>query len=260
MSEQYSRAEQYSRTVRLIGQDALDRLRGCRVAVFGLGGVGGYAVEALARSGVGALDLIDSDAVAVSNLNRQLIATRSNIGQLKVDAFAQRIQDIDPSITVRKYPVFYLPEKREEIPFEKFDYIVDAIDTVSAKLDIVETATKLGVPVICAMGCGNRLDPGRLKVCDINKTEGDPLAKAMRRQLRERGIKKLKVVWSAELPVKPAAEEPKQAADHENAGNTVPGRHAPSSMVFVPAAAGLMLAAEVVKDLIGKQQNQSSQL
>ena len=161
---------------------------------------------------------------------------------------------------MRKYPVFYLPEKREEIPFEKFDYIVDAIDTVSAKLDIVETATKLGVPVICAMGCGNRLDPGRLKVCDINKTEGDPLAKAMRRQLRERGIKKLKVVWSAELPVKPAAEEPKQAADHENAGNTVPGRHAPSSMVFVPAAAGLMLAAEVVKDLIGKQQNQSSQL
>ena len=242
--------EQYSRTIWLIGQDALDKLRGCRVAVFGLGGVGGYAVEALARSGVGALDLIDSDAVAVSNLNRQLIATRSSIGQLKVDAFEARIKDIDPAIVVRKYPLFYLPEKRGEIPFESFDYIVDAIDTVSAKLDIVEIATDLGIPVISSMGCGNRLDPGRLKVCDISKTAGDPLAKVMRRQLKERGIKKLKVVWSEELPAAPAVDP--ETDPTEGSATQVPGRHAPSSMIFVPAAAGLMLAAEVVKDLISK--------
>jgi len=237
--------DQHSRTLRLIGGGALAKLRGCRVAVFGLGGVGGYVCEALARSGVGALDLIDSDEVAPSNLNRQLIALRSTAGTLKVDAFEQRIHDIDPSITVRKYPLFYLPETREKIPFSEFDYIADAIDTVSAKLDIIETAGRLGIPVISAMGCGNRLDPGKLKVCDISKTEGDPLAKVMRRQLRERGIKKLKVVWSAELPAKPAAE---QAS--EQAGSAPSGRHAPSSMIFVPASAGLMMAAEIVKDII----------
>ena len=246
-TEQY-REEQYSRTARLIGAEAVEKLRKCRVAVFGLGGVGGYAVEALARSGVGALDLIDSDAVAVSNLNRQLIATRSSVGTLKVDAFEARVRDIDPSIKVRKYPLFYLPEKRGEIPFEEFDYVIDAVDTVSAKLDIVEISTDLGIPVISSMGCGKRLDPGRLRVCDISKTAGDPLAKVMRRQLKERGIKKLMVVWSEELPAAPA-EDPEQA---EGAENLPPGRHAPSSMIFVPAAAGLMLAAEAVKDLINK--------
>lgn len=231
--------EQYSRTIRLIGQDALDRLKGCRVAVFGLGGVGGYAAEALARSGVGALDLIDSDSVALSNLNRQLIASKSSLGKLKTDIFEARIKDIDPSITVRKYPIFYLPETRSSIPFAELDYVVDAIDTVAAKLDLIQAAKDAGVPVISSMGCGNRLDPGKLKVCDISKTFNDPLAKVMRKQLKELGIKKLKVVFSEELPVKPPAS---QEDTH--------GRHAPASMIFVPASAGLMIASEVVKDLI----------
>ena len=225
--------DQYSRTRLLIGQDALDKLSASRVAVFGMGGVGGYVVEALARSGIGALDLIDSDEVAVSNLNRQLIALQGNVGRPKVDVFEERIRDIDPSITVRKYQLFYVPERRDEIPFAEFDYIIDAIDTVTAKLDLIETADRLGIPIISAMGCGNKLDPSRLKITDIYKTEGDPLAKVMRKELRLRGIKKLKVVFSSELP-----------ADT--------GSRTPSSMIFVPAAAGLMAASEAVRDLISR--------
>ena len=232
--------EQYSRTIRLIGEEALSRLKSARVAVFGLGGVGGYAAEALARSGIGQLDLIDSDSVALSNLNRQLIATRSTVGTLKVDAFEARIKDIDPSIAVHKYPIFYLPQTRDQIPFSQFDYIIDAIDTVAA--------ADAGVPIISSMGCGNRLDPSKLMVCDISKTAGDPLAKVIRKKLKDLGIRKLKVVWSEELPIKPAPEglEGVPAA----AEDKLPSRHAPASMIFVPAAAGLMLASEVVRDLI----------
>ena len=270
--------EQYSRTELIIGKAALEKLSRCRVAVFGLGGVGGYAAEALARSGIGALDLIDSDSAAVSNLNRQLIALKSTVGRLKTDLFESRIMDIDPAIRVRKYPIFYMPERRGEIPFESFDYIVDAIDTVSAKLDIIETARKLGIPVISAMGCGNKLDPEKLVLCDINKTEGDPLARVMRRELRLRGIKKLNVVCSRELPIKHAADE--DCADpgspvNTETDNTYPGapsgteknnaaagspgsaktgskpsRRPPGSMIFVPASAGLMIASKVVRDLI----------
>lgn len=240
--------EQYSRTIRLIGEEALSRLKSARVAVFGLGGVGGYAAEALARSGVGQLDLIDSDSVALSNLNRQLIATRSTFGTLKVDAFEARIKDIDPSIAVHKYPIFYLPQTRDQIPFSQFDYIIDAIDTVAAKLDLIQAAADAGVPIISSMGCGNRLDPSKLKVCDISKTAGDPLAKVIRRKLKDLGIKKLKVVCSEELPIKPAPEG--SAGAPEAAEDKQPSRHAPASMIFVPAAAGLMLASEVVRDLI----------
>ena len=260
--------DRYSRTKLLIGQNALNRLKGCRVAVFGVGGVGGYVVEALARSGIGALDLIDSDAVALSNLNRQIIALESTVGQLKVDIFEKRIHEIDPSVKVRKYPMFYMPEKRGEIPFPEFDYIVDAIDTVAAKLDIIQAASDLGIPVISAMGCGNRLDPGKLLVTDINKTSGDPLAKVIRKELRLRGIKKLKVVYSSELPTKPGSadsELPTKPGTTDSELPTKPGsaedepeppkrkRSTPGSMTFVPASAGLMIASEVVRALISTE-------
>lgn len=224
---------QFSRTEMLIGADALEKLKKSRVAVFGVGGVGSFIVEALARSGVGTLDLIDNDTVNVTNINRQLIALHSTVGQFKVDCAKERILDINPEATVNVYKTFYLPENADEFDFTQYDYIVDAIDTVTAKIDIICRAEKLGIPVISSMGTGNKLDPTLFEVADINKTEGCPLARVMRRELKARGVKKLKVVYSKEKPVK----------------STETGR-IPASISFVPSVAGLIIAGEVIKDLI----------
>ncbi|MGN0708557.1 MAG: ThiF family adenylyltransferase [Faecalibacterium sp.] len=236
---------QYSRTQLLLGAAAMEKLKASRVAVFGVGGVGGYVVEALARSGIGALDLIDNDIVCLSNLNRQIIATRSTVGQYKVDAAERRVHDIDPDIRVTTYKTFYLPETAAQFDFTRYDYVVDAIDTVSGKLGLVMQAQAAGVPIICAMGAGNKMDPARFEVADIYDTSVCPLAKVMRTECRKRGVRHLKVVYSKEPALKPvgdAGEEPG------------PGRRAvPGSISFVPSAAGLIIGGEVIKDLIGYQ-------
>ncbi len=224
--------EQYSRTVGLLGKTAFEKLRAAHVAVFGIGGVGGHATEALARAGVGAITLVDHDIVSESNLNRQIIALRSTVGLPKVEVMAARIKDIDESIRVTPKRMLYLPENADELDFTAFDYIVDAIDNVAAKIALYKHAIKAGVPVIAAMGTGGKLDPTALLVSDIHKTEGCPLARAVRGLCRKHGIKKLKVVYSPE----PA----KGAVTAEN------GKRAPASLSTVPAAAGLLLAAEVI--------------
>lgn len=232
--------EQFSRTELLIGSAAMEKLENARVAVFGIGGVGSYTVEALARAGVGALDLIDSDTVAESNLNRQIIATHSAIGRAKVDVAAERIADINPSCNVRTYKVFYLPENAGDFDLSVYDYIVDAVDTVSAKLALVCGANEVHTPIISSMGTGNKLDPTAFEVADIYKTSVCPLARVMRIELKKRGIKKLKVLYSRETPVKP-----------QGAPLTDEHRRAiPASISFVPSVAGLIIAGEVIKDLI----------
>ncbi len=233
--------ERFSRTALIFGEDALKKLARCRVAVFGLGGVGGYAAEALARSGVGALDLVDSDCVSLSNLNRQILATERTIGRKKTEVAAERIAEIDPACTVRTYPVFFLPENRAEFPFAEYDYIIDAVDTVTAKIALAEAARDENVPIISAMGTGNKTDPTMLEVADIFETSVCPLARVMRRELKKRGIAGLKTVYSKEPPRRVQGGERK-----EN------GREVPGSTAFVPAAAGLILAAETVKDLIAR--------
>ncbi len=224
--------ERYSRTEALFGKDAVDKLRKCRVAVFGLGGVGGYVVEALARSGIGGFILFDNDKVAESNLNRQIIALESTVGRYKTDVMRERIADIDPAVEVVTHNVFYLPENADSYDLSGCDYIVDAVDTVSAKLEIIVRAKRLGIPVISAMGTGNKTDPERLVTTDIYKTSVCPLARVMRRELRARGVESLKVVYSQ--------EEPKKGL-----GRT------PASCAFVPSAAGLIIAGNVVRDIIG---------
>lgn len=230
---------QFSRTELLLGADAVERLKGCRVAVFGVGGVGGFAVEALARSGVGALDLIDNDTVALSNLNRQIIALHSTIGKFKVDVAAERVRDINPACEVKAHRVFFLPETEGQFDFSQYDYVIDAIDTVKGKLALVENAKAAGVPVICSMGAGNKLDPTAFEVADIYKTSVCPLARVMRYECRKRGIKKLKVVYSKEPPA-----ALKQESEEETVRRSTPG-----STAFVPSVAGLILAGEVIKDL-----------
>lgn len=231
--------EQFSRTELLLGEDAMERLAASRVAVFGIGGVGGYVAEALVRSGVGALDLIDSDTVALSNLNRQIIATRSSVGKYKVDVMKERIMDINPDCRVKVHRCFYLPETRDAFDFSRYSYVVDAVDTVTAKLELVMQAKEAGVPVISSMGAGNKLNPAEFEVADIYKTSVCPLARVMRRELKKRGIEKLKVVYSKEEPIQvPAARE------------TSARRSTPGSVAFVPSVAGLILASEVIKDLI----------
>ena len=237
---------QFSRTELLLGKSGVERLKSCRVAVFGVGGVGGYAVEALARSGIGALDLIDNDTVALSNLNRQIIALHSTIGQYKVDVAAERVRDINPECKVKAHRVFYLPETEDQFDFSQYDYIIDAIDTVKGKLALVENAKAAGVPVICSMGAGNKLDPTAFEVADIYKTSVCPLARVMRYECRKRGIKKLKVVYSKEPPVKL-----KQESEEETVRRSTPG-----SVAFVPSVAGLILAGEVVKDLLKGEKNE----
>lgn len=224
--------DQFDRTRLLIGEEGLAKLKKARVAVFGVGGVGGFAVEALVRSGIGAFDLIDNDTVALSNLNRQIIATRDTIGKLKVEVMRDRILFINPQAEIRMYPCFYLPENAAEFDFSQYSYVVDAVDTVTAKIDIIMQAQAAGVPVISSMGAGNKMDPTRFEVTDIYKTTVCPLARVMRRELKKRGVKQLKVVYSTEKAIKTGAD--------------VPG-----SIAFVPSVAGLIVAGEVIRDLIG---------
>ena len=234
---------QFSRTEILLGTPAMQALANSRVAVFGIGGVGGHVCEALVRSGVGAFDLVDNDTVSLTNLNRQIIATHSALGRPKVEVMGERMLDINPAVRVRARRCFFLPENADEFPFGEYDYVVDAVDTVAAKLALIERAREYGVPIISAMGAGNKLDPGRFRVSDISETHTCPLARVMRRELKKRGIGHLKVVWSDEEPTRPDVT-PEDAA---------PGRRdTPGSTAFVPAVAGLMIAGEVVRDLAGR--------
>lgn len=239
----------FSRTAMLIGKDGIEKLKNSSVAVFGIGGVGGYTVEALARSGIGTFHLIDNDTVSESNLNRQIIATRKTIGRLKVEVAKERILEINPNAAVLTYPTFFLPENADDFDFSKYDYVVDAIDTVTGKLEIIVRANKAGIPVISAMGAGNKMDPTAFIVTDIYKTSVCPLAKVMRRELKKRGIKKLKVVYSTETAMKPIEFEEKPL---EDTASSAPNkkRATPGSMSFVPGVAGLILAGEVIKDLL----------
>ncbi len=232
----------------------MERLYHARVAVFGIGGVGGYTVEALARSGIGTLDLIDDDRVCLTNLNRQILATRKTVGQYKVDVAEQRIREINPNAVVHTYKTFYAPQTAEQFDFSQFDYVVDAIDTVTAKLKLVEQAQKAGVPIISCMGAGNKVDPTAFEVADIYKTSVCPLARIMRRELRKRGIQKLKVVYSKEPAITPIEDMSISCRTHcicppGTARKCTQRRQVPGSNAFVPAAAGLVLAGEVVKDL-----------
>ncbi|HCA04961.1 MAG TPA: tRNA threonylcarbamoyladenosine dehydratase, partial [Ruminococcaceae bacterium] len=227
---------QFSRTELLLGEEAMNRLKNARVAVFGVGGVGGYVVEALARSGVGSLDIIDNDTVALSNLNRQIIATHETVGMYKTDAAEQRIRKINPDCVVRGFKTFFMPETEEEFDFKSYDYVVDAIDTVKGKLALIEKAEKARTPVISSMGAGNKLHPEMLELADIYETSVCPLARVMRSELRKRGIKKLKVVYSKEPPVRPVKK-----SDEQTVRRDIPG-----STAFVPSAAGLIIAGEVV--------------
>ena len=236
--------EQFLRTAMLLGEEAVKKLRAARVAVFGIGGVGGYTVEALARSGIGALDLIDSDTVSRSNINRQLLATHSTVGMHKVDAAKQRVLDINPGCTVRTHAVFYTPETADHFNFTEYDYIVDAIDTVTGKLALVERSAAAGTPIISCMGTGNKLDASAFQVADISKTSMCPLARVMRKELSKRGIRHLKVVYSQEEALTPTGWEEEAAA--------LGKRQIPGSVAFVPGAAGLILAGEVIKDIAFK--------
>ena len=250
--------DMFSRTRMLLGDEAMDRLGRARVAVFGIGGVGGYVVEALARSGVGALDLIDSDRVVLSNLNRQIVATRDTLGMLKVEAAKARVLSINPDCEVRTWPIFYLPETADQFDFTQYDYVVDAIDTVSGKIQLVLAAQTAGTPIISAMGAGNTLDPTAFRVSDIYKTRTDPLARVMRRELKKRGVEHLKVVWSDEQPTRPLEDLSISCRAHcicppGTKRHCIDWRDIPGSAAFVPSVAGLILAGEVVKDLCKTQ-------
>ncbi|MDY5102498.1 MAG: tRNA threonylcarbamoyladenosine dehydratase [Agathobacter sp.] len=245
---------QFSRTELLLGKDAMQKLSESRVAVFGVGGVGGYVCEALVRSGVGAFDLIDDDKVCLTNLNRQIIATRKTVGKYKVDVMKERILDINPDADVRIHKCFFLPENANEFPFGEYDYVVDAVDTVTAKIELVMQAQKMHVPIISSMGAGNKLDGSQFRVADIYKTKVCPLAKVMRHELKKRGVKKLKVVYSEEMPTRPIEDMAiscrtncicPPGAEHK----CTERRDIPGSVAFVPSVAGLIIAGEVVKDL-----------
>ncbi len=256
---------QYSRTELVLGQENMDILRGARVAVFGVGGVGGNAVEALARSGIGTIDVIDDDRICLTNINRQLMATRQSVGKYKVDVAEERIHAIDPTIVVNKYQCFYLPSEREKFDFTQWDYIVDAIDTVTAKLDIIEEAQRCGVPIISAMGCGNRVDPTKLVVTDLYNTMNDPLAKVMRHECRKRNIKSLKVVYSTEKPIKPIQDEANSCAYHcicppGTVRKCTDRRDIPGSTSFVPPVAGIIMASVIMQDLTKFDPNKRTQL
>lgn len=245
---------QFSRTELLFGKEAMDKLQNSRVAVFGIGGVGGYVCEALVRSGIYHFDLIDDDQVCLTNLNRQIIATRKTVGQYKVDVMRERILEINPDADVSVHKCFFLPENADEFPFEEYDYVVDAVDTVTAKIELVMKAQEKGVPIISSMGAGNKLDPSAFKVADIYKTRVDPLARVMRREMKKRGVKKLKVVYSEEDPKRPIED---MAVSCRNHCICPPGaqhkcterRDIPGSTAFVPSVAGLIIAGEVIKDL-----------
>lgn len=228
--------DQFERTRLLIGEEGIDKLKNARVAIFGVGGVGGFVVEALARSGIQSFDLIDNDTVSISNLNRQIIAIRDTIGRLKVEVMKERILSINPQAKVQTHPCFYLLETASEFDFSQYSYVVDAVDTVTAKIDIIMKAQSADVPVISSMGAGNKMDPTKFEVTDIYKTNVCPLARVMRRELKKRGVKELKVVYSTEKAIKTGAD--------------VPG-----SIAFVPSVAGMIVAGEVVRDIIGYERD-----
>ncbi len=246
---------QFSRTELLFGKEAMDKLAGSKVAVFGIGGVGGYVCEALVRSGVGAFDLIDDDKVCLTNLNRQIIATRSTVGKYKTDVMRDRMLDINPNVEVEVHKCFFLPENADDFPWDSYDYVVDAVDTVTAKIALVMKCKEKNIPIISSMGAGNKLDGSQFKVADIYKTKVCPLAKVMRRELKKRGVKKLKVVYSEEIPTRPIED---MAISCRNNSICPPGaehkcterRDIPGSVAFVPSVAGLIIAGEVAKDLI----------
>lgn len=247
---------QFSRTQLLLGEEAMKRLSRARVAVFGIGGVGGYVCEALVRSGIGAFDLIDDDKVCLTNLNRQIIATRKTVGKYKADVMKERILEINPDAVVTVRKCFFLPENADEFPFDEYDYVVDAVDTVTAKIEIVMQAQKKHVPVISCMGAGNKLDGSQFKVSDIYKTKMCPLAKVMRRELKKRGVKKLKVVYSEEKPTRPLDDMSISCRTHcicppGAKHKCTERRDIPGSTAFVPSVAGLIIAGEVVKDIVG---------
>lgn len=257
-------SDQFERTRLLLGDDGISRLQSSRVAVFGIGGVGGHAAEALVRSGIGAIDLIDSDRVALSNLNRQVIALHSTVGMYKTEAMRNRLLDINPEVKVTEHRCFFLPGEEDKFPFAAYDYVIDAVDTVSAKLAIVCACENAGTPVISSMGAGNKLHPELFEIADIYETSVCPLAKVMRRELKKRGIRRLKCVYSKEVPLKvpalpeePGAEGAGESEEDERSraaeeGNAVRKRAIPGSTAFVPSVAGLIMAGEVIRDLSGQ--------
>ena len=241
-------SEQFSRTELLLGKDSIEILNNARIAVFGIGGVGGFAVEALVRSGIQHIDIIDNDTVCLSNLNRQIIATHSTLGKYKVDVMKQRILDINPLADVTVHKCFYLPETKNLFDFTKYDYVVDAIDTVTGKIQLIMQAKEAGTRIICAMGAGNKLDPTQFEVADISKTTVCPLARVMRQECKKRGIKNVKVVYSKEKPTVP------EVSTEQKTGS---GKPVPGSTAFVPSVAGLIIAGEVIKDLLKKRPDET---
>lgn len=248
---------QFSRTELLFGKEAMEKLENSRVAVFGVGGVGGYTVEALARSGIGAIDIIDDDKVCLTNLNRQIIATRKTVGKYKVDVMEERIRDINPNCKVEKFKCFYLPQTKDEFDFSQYTYVVDAVDTVTAKIQLVMEAREKNVPIISSMGAGNKLNPAEFEVADIYQTSVCPLAKVMRRELKKRGVERLKVVYSKEKPIRPIEDMAiscrtncicPPGAEHK----CTERRDIPGSTAFVPSVVGLIIASEIIKDIAGK--------
>ena len=251
---------QFSRTQLIYGEAAMKKFAESRVAVFGIGGVGGYVVEALARTGIGALDLIDDDKVCLTNINRQIIATRKTVGKYKVDVAKERVEEINPDCTVSTYKTFFLPETADEFDFTQYDYVVDAIDTVTGKLAILEKANKAGVPVISSMGAGNKVNPAAFEVADIYKTSVCPLAKVMRHECKKRGIKKLKVVYSKEVPRRPVEDMAISCRQHcicppGTVRKCTERRDIPGSNAFVPSVVGLIIAGEIINDLAKKVEN-----
>ena len=244
MSETKMAESPFARTAAILGDEAMQRLHDARVAVFGVGGVGGYVVEALVRSGVGTVDVFDKDDVSITNLNRQIIALHSTVGQDKVSVIAARMRDINPAVVIHEHKMFYLPENADEIDLTVYDFVVDAVDTVAAKIELAVRCEQLGVPLIAAMGAGNKLDPSKLLISDVYKTSVCPLARAMRNTLRKKGVKHLTVAYSTEEPVPFPEDGPVIEAEN--------GRHPPASMAFVPSAMGLLIASHVVRKLTGK--------
>lgn len=247
---------QFSRTELIYGKEAMEKLKNARVAVFGIGGVGGFTVEALARTGVGTIDIIDDDKVCLTNINRQIYATRKTVGKYKIDIAEERIHEINPDAVVNKYQTFYMPETASLFDFTQYDYVVDAIDTVKGKLELVMQANKAGVPIISSMGAGNKVDPTAFEVADIYKTSVCPLAKVMRYELKRRGIKKLKVVYSKEMPIKPSDDMAVSCKSHcicppGTARKCTQRRQIPGSNAFVPSVVGLIIAGEVINDITG---------
>lgn len=247
---------QFSRTELIFGKEAMEKLANSRVAIFGIGGVGGYTAEALARSGVGTLDLIDDDRVCLTNINRQIFATRKTVGKLKIDVARDRLLEINPDMTINTYKTFYMPETADQFDFTQYDYVVDAIDTVTGKIELVMNANKCRTPIICSMGAGNKVDPTRFQVADIYSTSVCPLARVMRYELKKRGIRKLKVVYSTEKPMTPVDDMAISCKQHcicppGTARKCTQRNQVPGSNAFVPSVVGLIIAGEVIKDITG---------